>query len=174
MIDIRPLTADDAEAYWSIRLRALREEPAAFLSSYEENAARPVSEIAEWLRETATRPDNWVLGAFDGALLCGIVGFYRDTHSKARHKGNIWGMYVAPEARGRGVGRQLLTGALDRARQMEGIDQVHLCVMTTQDAARALYRAVGFVTWGCEPRAMRIDGRDYDDEHMLLDLRPAG
>jgi len=44
------------------------------------------------------------VGSFKDGLLIGMIGFVREQRNKLRHKGNIWGMYVVPEARGEGIG----------------------------------------------------------------------
>ncbi|MGI8855036.1 MAG: GNAT family N-acetyltransferase, partial [Thermomicrobiales bacterium] len=89
---IRPITEADVEAYRAIRLRALMEEPEAFGASPEEFARRSLADVAARLRPT---DDAFVLGAWAPELV-GTVGFFRQSGQKARHKGMIWGMYVAP------------------------------------------------------------------------------
>jgi len=37
--------------------------------------------------------------------------------------------------------------------------------------AKALYLGLGFVLYGTEPRAIRIDGRDYDEDHLVMVFR---
>jgi RimJ/RimL family protein N-acetyltransferase len=49
--------------------------------------------------------------------------------------------------------------------------QVRLCVNAENVAAKRLYAAIGFSTFGVEPRAMRVGGEFYDEEHMVLELR---
>ena len=84
---------------------------------------------------------------------------------KAAHRGNIWGVYVQPAARGRGVSRALLTEILSHARTQ--VKQVHLSVVTDNVAALALYERLGFTTYGTEPRSLFVDGR-YLDEHLMV------
>jgi ribosomal protein S18 acetylase RimI-like enzyme len=168
-VEIRPLTEADAAAWWTLRLRMLREEPGAFGSSYEEAIARTPEEVAARHRQTVTDPDAFLLGAW-GATLAGAVGFRRDSGLKVRHKGMIWGMYVAPEARGLGLGRRLLDAAVDRARGMEGVEQVSLEVTVGNSAARALYRSCGFTVYGVEPRALKLGDVYLDEELMTLRL----
>jgi hypothetical protein len=43
-------------------------------------------------------------------------------------------------------------------------------VSITQDAARQLYRTLGFRVFGVEPRGLGIGGEFVDEEHMILDL----
>jgi len=50
------------------------------------------------------------------------------------------------------------------------VTQLNLGVSETTPGARALYEAVGFVVWGTEPRAMRVEGRYYDEIFMALAL----
>ncbi|HEX8032964.1 MAG TPA: GNAT family N-acetyltransferase [Ktedonobacterales bacterium] len=165
---IRTLEERDAERYHRLRLRALREEPEAFGSSYEEQAELPLAWFVERIRETETR---FTLGAFDGETLVGSVMFTRETGVKERHRGIVTGMYVAPEARGHGAGRALLAAAIERGRALAGVEQIHLAVTTRNLAARALYVSVGFVVYGTEPHALKLGDEYLDEELMVLWLR---
>jgi ribosomal protein S18 acetylase RimI-like enzyme len=80
-------------------------------------------------------------------------------------------MYVAPEFRGYGVGRALMLGIIERAYQIDGLEHLWLGVMRTQIAAQRLYASLGFVTWGIEPKAMRVNDQFLDEEFMTLKLR---
>jgi RimJ/RimL family protein N-acetyltransferase len=167
-MDIRVLTEADVALYRPLRLRALREEPESFGSSYEESVQRPLEEMARRLRpDPAT--GSVTLGAFDPGLV-GMVGLLRDSGRKMQHKAMIWGMYTVPEVRGRGVGRALLGAILAHARTVPGLEQVYLTVVTTQPIARALYESFGFVPYGVEPRALKLDDRYLDEVLMVLRL----
>jgi RimJ/RimL family protein N-acetyltransferase len=166
-VEIRRLTEADAPAAWPLRLRALREDPEAFGSAYEEVKDRPLEVAAHQL---AASDDVFTLGAFEGDTLVGTVTFVREADQKTRHKGLIVGMYTAPEARGRGIGRALLMEAIARCRALPGLVQLELAVVTENAAARALYRSVGFEPYGCEPRALRVGGRYLDEDLMVLRL----
>ena len=165
---IRTLTEADARIYQSLRLRALREDPEAFGSSYEQTAQHPIEWFAERIQ---ARPDSrFVLGAFEQKQLIGTVGVHRIDGEKFNHKGEIWGMYVAPEFRQQRIGRALMTEAIRQARSMRGLEQLSLGVMQTQATARALYVSLDFVPWGLEPQAIRVNERYIDEEYMTLKL----
>jgi ribosomal protein S18 acetylase RimI-like enzyme len=72
-----------------------------------------------------------------GFIFC-VLG---DVGRKTAH---ITDLYVAPEARGRGVGTALLAAIIEPAREA-GFDHVSLEVLTRNNEARRLYNRLGFV-----------------------------
>lgn len=168
-MEIRKVTGEEALEVHALRLRGLQESPQAFGATYEEDAA--LSE--EVVRNRFSSSDyEFCLGAFDadGAIV-GMVSFVRPRRVKWRHSGAIYGMYVAPEVRGRGVGKALMIRLIEEAKTIPGLERLALDVVPSQVAARALYRSLGFVTWGCDPDALKDDDRYYDVEHLALKLR---
>ena len=166
---IRTLLPSEAAAFWSLRLRALREHPDCFASSPEEEENVPLDVVRARL-DSQSPSTNLVLGAFVGDRLVGMTGLRRDTFRKAAHKARLWGMYVAPEHQSRGIGRRLLEAAIDASRKMGGVEQLHLEVMVDNGPARALYLALGFQSYGVEKRALRIGDTYVDEELMFLSL----
>lgn len=163
---IRLLLTDDVDDYWQLRLRALREEPEAFGTAYEESVLTPIEDIAERL---IVSDDSFVLGAYEPDL-AGLVGYYRETGIKRRHKGNVFGMYVIPEARGQGTAHALMSALIDRASKIDGLEQLILSVVASNESAARLYRSLGFKSYGVEPRALRSNSNFLDEELMMLSL----
>jgi ribosomal protein S18 acetylase RimI-like enzyme len=165
-MELRLLTADDAEAFWHLRLEALRNDPASFADSAEEHQHTSVETAGN--RLAAGDPArNFVVGSFGDGRLVGTAGFYRYHHLKERHKGHIWGVYVRPESRGKGVAKAMMQEIIRRARQMEGIEQI-LLVASAHLPARRLYEALGFQSYGLEPRSLKIGAEYVDDVLMVL------
>jgi ribosomal protein S18 acetylase RimI-like enzyme len=152
-------------------LRALQEHPEAFLSSYEEEHAAPEVD-RERLAACEGRNDRFVLCAFDGEDPVGMAGGLRVAahHAKGRHRALIWGVYVAPEARGQGLGKRLMEEAVGILREADGIAVIQLGVGTYNTHARAVYASVGFETYGIEKRSIRLGDRWIDEELMALYL----
>lgn len=163
----RRLGPDDAAAVSSIRSEMIVDRPASFLGTPGEDPGTK----DEVNRERLAHPFNCVLGVFDesGALLA-TATMIRDDRVKLRHKGVIVTVYTRPAARRRGYQRVLLAALIDYARATPDMDLVQLSVSATAPNAQALYESLGFVAWGREPRALRVDGHDVDEIHMTLPL----
>ena len=169
-MDVRILTEADAGAFWNIRLRALRDDPESFGSSYEEILERGIAGATQSLRKRDTAPDDVTFGAFEGETLVGIAGFRRGEEVKKRHKGVIWGMYVPREMRGKGIGKALLEAAIAHAKTLPSLEQINLSVVLTSKEAHHLFISLGFETYGLERRALKLHDRYFDQELMTLHL----
>jgi ribosomal protein S18 acetylase RimI-like enzyme len=167
-MELRLLTPDDAEAFWHLRLEALRNDSASFADSAEEHLRTTV----ETARERLSKNDpasNFVVGMFEEGKLTGTAGFYRYTHIKEHHKGHVWGVYVRPESRGKGVASALIKEIIRRARELNGLEQITL-VASANFPAQRLYRALGFESYGIEPHSLKIGEEYVDDVLMVLRL----
>jgi putative hydrolases of HD superfamily len=138
-MEIRWLGAGDEDLYREMRLRALADAPQAFASTLE--------------REQAFTPDVWtsrltndqsgnLLAVVDGTPLGMATGLLEDPATV-----HVLGMWVAPEGRGRGVGRRLIETIADWAREHQA-RHIVLWVTETNEPARALYAKTGFVPTG--------------------------
>ncbi|MFD0690337.1 GNAT family N-acetyltransferase [Actinomadura fibrosa] len=163
---LRRLGEDDAAEYRAFRLRALRDAPGAFTSTFEEEDAKPLAAtVTRLVPSDGTR--TVVLGAFDPVRgLIGSAGLRAPSRLQERHKGTLFGMAVAPHAAGRGVGRALVERILETAAEA-GLVQVDLTVSEGNVPAERLYRACGFEVWGREPRALLVGGRPVAKLHMV-------
>jgi ribosomal protein S18 acetylase RimI-like enzyme len=167
-MEIRFLTADGAAEWSRLRLEALERDPAAFSSSIEEHQALPIEAVKQRL---SANPHSFVAGSFEAGRLFGMAGFRRGTGPKTRHKGRVWGVYVTRSKRGQGLARGIMKALLERAAAIAGLEQVLLSVTSTQTAALALYRSLGFDSFGTEPRALNISGEFIDEHYLVLRLK---
>lgn len=157
-LQIRRLGSSDAALYREIRLEALRKNPEAFGSTFEIESAQPLG----WFEAVVARAD--IFGAFLDDVLVGIAGYAAQEGSKQAHKAQLWGMYVRAAGRNLGLGERLVAAVLDHARGR--VEAVQLTVVSDNAAARRLYDAMGFVEYGYEKRALKQDGRYYDEVLM--------
>lgn len=165
---VRRLTPLDAQAFQGLRLAALRDTPSAFASSYEEEKDFPLATVQGRL---APRADRAAFGAYLDDTRVGMVVLGRADPKKVRHKALIWSMYVAPHARGRGIGRALVREAVSLARSVPEFRQVNVGVNAGNAVAIRLYASLGFRPYALEPAALLVDGELHDELHMLLPLQ---
>jgi ribosomal protein S18 acetylase RimI-like enzyme len=167
MTSIRRLASSDTLALALLRRRALEDAPLAFAASLEDDRALSLDFVAKMLDDTQ---EQAVFGCCDGSDLTGMVGLLRDAKVKRRHKAGIWGMYVLPSTRRKGIARALLQAAIEQARAWR-VEQLHLSVSVAAAEAKRLYESAGFIAWGREPRALAWNGEHVDEDHFVLDLR---
>jgi ribosomal protein S18 acetylase RimI-like enzyme len=170
-IEIRPLTRADGPAFRALRLEGLRLAPEAFSAAYEDELLRSGDEFA---RRIPDAPPSAVIGAFRDGALVATTGLVVPTGIKERHKGLIWGVYVAAAARGQGLARQLLDAVIAHARTVEGLELLQLGVGVDNEPAKAVYGAAGFEVYGIERRALRLGPGHYVDEELRMLALTAG
>ena len=133
MVLVRTTEMADWQALRDIRLQALRDAPYAFSSTYA--------------RESAFGEDDWRRATRDGSFIAfipeacpaGLGGGYL----AAPEVVELIGMFVRPQARGRGVGEALINAVIGWAREKDATS-VHLWVTETNKHARLLYERCGF------------------------------
>ncbi|WP_432158259.1 N-acetyltransferase family protein [Streptomyces sp. bgisy153] len=134
------------------------------------------AEAADWWRERAAglaagRSAVW--GAYDAGRVVGTVGLALPDRPNSRHRAELVKLMVHRDARGRGLGRTLLTTA-ERAAAAAGITLLHLDTETDSPAER-LYVGAGWTRAGVIPDyAAAPDGDLRPTTLYYKRLAPAG
>lgn len=157
---IRLLTPADASLYRAIRLEALAAHPEAFSSTFAREQEKPLA----WFEERLKMSD--VFGAFIDGEIVGVAGFRRQDGPQTMHKADLWGMYVRQSAGRAGVGRRLVDAVIGHA--AKHVEKLQLTVASKNEAALRLYKAAGFVEYGREVKALKQNGRYFDEVLMEL------
>lgn len=143
MVTIRPIDADNEvnrahvrELIWEFLqwLKARLHEEYGITVDIEAMLAQDMAALEEYLP-----PKGALLLAVDGGAPIGIAGLHRI----APHVAEVKRMYVRKAFRGRAVGRRLLDGLLEEAKQ-KGYKAVRLDSAHFMKAARSLYKSAGF------------------------------
>jgi GNAT superfamily N-acetyltransferase len=122
----------------AFRLRALSETPDAFSSTLDHELSMP----DERWRDRLAASDSATFMAASGGLDIGIaVGAPYDDAA------GLYAMWVAPEARGKGVGDALVSAVIRWAKE-EGFERVLLDVGDLNEHAINLYKRNGFEPTG--------------------------
>jgi len=151
---VRLATAADAVAVAEIYNQGIEERGATF-----ETEPRTAAELARRIAESPER--HPVLVAEAGATVLGwaSVGPYRDR--RCYDGVGEFSVYIHRGARGRGVGRLLLTQLIDEARR-RGYWKLLSRVFPFNTASLALCRALGFREVGTYEKHGRLEGRWLD------------
>jgi GNAT superfamily N-acetyltransferase len=146
-VDIRRLGSGDGALLRDVRLRALDEAPYAFSSWYAREAALGAGFWAARVAESETATTGAIFVALDAGRGVGMAGGFFPEDSPA--DAMLWGMWVEPSARQRGVGRELLRAVADWARDA-GAERLRLALAQDEASrpAAALYRTLGFAETG--------------------------
>lgn len=143
MIVLRVLTVDDWARWKDLRLAALADAPEVFHSR-----------LADWVGATEQQwrgrldnPGRYLTADLDRRP----AGMVCATPPDATGVSDLLSLWVAPGARGHGVGDALVGAVVDWAGE-QGAQRVALHVVEGNEAASRLYRRNGFVDHGRVPR----------------------
>jgi ribosomal protein S18 acetylase RimI-like enzyme len=153
LIEIRRLPTDRWKDFRKLRLRALKSDPSAYGSSYEEEVTLKEDEWKRRIKST--------LFAMSGDEPIGMIVCWFNEGLKTRHTAEIYGFYVSPEHRGKGTGTKLFERAIALIRRNRGIIKVSLAVNPEQRIALRIYRKEGFVVTGRTEKELKVGRRFY-------------
>ena len=158
------LTTEQPHNYKKFFLQGLRDHQDCFRTSASD-------EMRVYFPTDGT-PESFTLAAVsDQDELLGVVSFERESTGKMKHKALLFRMYVTAQFAGRGLGQALMEATLARARQLAGLEQIHLTVIASNLRAKRLYERFGFEVFSHEKNAIKNpDGTYFHEEQMVLFL----
>ncbi|HVC56727.1 MAG TPA: GNAT family N-acetyltransferase [Stellaceae bacterium] len=116
-----------------------------------------------------------VVGRLDG-VIAGSAQLSRAPRNNEAQAfaGTLAGAFVAPWARGRGIGRRIVMDIERLAREL-GLVVLNLDLRDTQEAAIGLYEGLGYRRWGTHPCYAQVEGRIVAGYYYFkrLDVPPA-
>ena len=163
---VRNGTEGDAQGVWDNFV--LTHGETEFLSTYPEEVTFTLEQEKAYLkqREESER-DAALLAEVDGKIVgtAGVDGIHRA--EKSRHRASF-GISITKAWWGIGIGRALTEACIECAREA-GYLQLELEVVADNRRATALYRSVGFVEYGRNPKAFRSRHSGWQ-ENVLMRL----
>jgi ribosomal protein S18 acetylase RimI-like enzyme len=158
MIAITRITPGNVSTFKDVRLRALRDTPSAFGSTY---ARESELSDAEWTRRAIRWNGERGIGflAIDDAIGCGIVGSMLDENDATR--ATLVSMWTTPTHRRRGIARRLVDEVVAWARAHD-VTAIRLMVTSSNAPAVSFYEQLGFACTG------RIE--PYPNDASLVEL----
>jgi ribosomal protein S18 acetylase RimI-like enzyme len=164
-ISIRRFSPAEWPLYKALRLRSLDESPDAFGSTLDLESWRSDAAWADRLQKAVSSGRDCALIAKVDGTPSGLVWAKADdTDSRTV---NLFQLWVAPEARGCGVGDALLQAAIYWARDY-GVGFAKLGAACGDTAATRLYQRAGFVE--CGVREPLREGSSVLIQNMVIAL----
>ena len=161
-MEVRPATAEDATGIAEAHIRSWQ---AAYVDILDPAFLQSLSverRSAQW-REILEKQESRTLVARDQSGIAGFVSFghWRDEETAQDH-GEVWALYARPETWGQGIGRGLLTAALDELRA-SGRSTVSLWVLSANARAVRFYRSGGFKPVEGSAKTFELGGRAVEE-----------
>ena len=144
MILLEPITPQNVFVFKEVRLRALRDTPTAFGSTYAREAQLT---DAEWIERAIRWNGEKGIGflAMDDGVACGIAGSFLDENDSTRAQ--LISMWTSPTHRRNGVGR-LLVDEVAAWAHLRGARTLLLTVTSVNEPAMRFYERLGFTRTG--------------------------
>lgn len=140
-MQVREARSDEWQVYRSLRLRALEESPDSFRVLYEERVDVLDEEWANGYQKTVQADDLVIFFAELDEPVGMTMARVED------HELQIFGMWVEPDARDRGLGRALIEAAFIWGK-VRGASSARLAVTVGNDTGEHLYARAGFEPTG--------------------------
>ena len=164
-VTVVPISERHAQSFHACLDAVAREE--RYLAQV---AALPLPQVQAFVRESvASGAAQFV--AVEGERVIGWCDIFPGWAHALRHRGSL-GMGLLPAFRGRGIGKELLSACLQKARA-NGITRVELEARADNAQALRLYERMGFVPEAVKRKGMRFHGEYFDCVQMSLLLEDA-
>ncbi len=169
---VRKANPSDLKGLIQLRLKLHKNYPDSWLQTYEEVALRPSSYWDSWFSRYMYDPRNILFVAVNPeGLVVGMVAGLRSEFQRARHVATVIGLGVVPEAKGKGVGKELMKRLIEWAQGEPEVCRLDLEVFSDVPAVE-FYKKMGFKIEGTREKfAKRSDGRFQAAHDMVLFIK---
>ncbi|MBO4213035.1 MAG: GNAT family N-acetyltransferase [Clostridia bacterium] len=166
---LRTATADDTEAMLDVFIKT--HEETDFLASYADENSRDIEKERKFLDGLYNSENEVEILAFIDGKAVGTAGINAVGRKfKTRHRAEF-GVCVLKDFWGLGIGRALTDACVECAKKA-GYAQLELDVVAENAPAIALYKSVGFVEYGRNPRGFNSRLTGWQElVYMRLELK---
>jgi RimJ/RimL family protein N-acetyltransferase len=147
----------------AVRLKALESDPGVFASTLREESAMTEIDWKEWLKSD----DIAIFLIYDDATLVGMTGIVVDRNDPDKKKAILWGSWLEPSARGKGLSQILYQARLEWAREHPTIEDMIVSHRASNLFSRRANQRHGFVFTHAADR-MWPDGTNEEELFYVL------
>jgi RimJ/RimL family protein N-acetyltransferase len=138
---IRKLEESDWRVYSEVRLRALKTDPHVFGSNHDRESKFTEQEWRSLLENSSSA----VFVVFGGEQPVGMTGVAVDRDDPSRKTAILWGSWLEPEVRGRGLSKLLYEARIDWAKNQPGVERMIVSHRESNVASKFANQKFGFV-----------------------------
>lgn len=141
-----------------------------YLLSYPDENSFDAQQEAEFLKEKTESPNEIEIVAVVDGVVAGTAGIEAvGAKYKLKHRAEL-GIAILKEYWGLGIGKALMETCIECAKDA-GYTQLELNVVAENERAVSLYKKMGFVEYGRNPRGFNSRVSGYQEVvYMLLEL----
>ena len=140
-MEVRRIQKGQGALLRDVRLKALAESPLAFGAKLSDEETIPLNEFEIKADLQATSETSTTFLAFDKTTVVGQIGAFIDHTNNAF----ICAMWVSPNNRKQGIGKNLITSAVAWLNQLDN-NKVYAWVADDNATAKSFYKSIGFIS----------------------------
>lgn len=157
---IREAQKADAEQFISFLLDNLNTSP--YIPLYPDELTKSVEEEMEWIESYSKKENSIFLLAEHNGKVIGNIDLAAHTRQMLSHTAVI-GMSVSEKFRNKGLGTLLMETAISWAEENPTLEILSLQVFGENHGGIALYKKMGFVETGRQPKFFKTRSGKYFD-----------
>lgn len=162
---IRQLTENDWREFSEVRLTALKTDPHVFGSNYAKESKMTE---ADWRGRLASK-DNAIFLIYDDDSPVGMTGVSIDWNDPTKRSALLWGSWLAPEARGRGLSELMYQTRIEWAKRQPTIEKIIVSHRASNLSSKFANQKHGFV-FTHKTERLWTDGASDDEIFYELNL----
>jgi putative acetyltransferase len=166
IVTLRSPHIDDAQNLIDAMVEVAATSPHIIMSGADFQA-KTVQDEQAWIQKYNDSPRGFTILAEHEGKIVGVLDFMGGQRNKTQHRGAL-GISLHSDLRGEGLGQLLFKKLLAEVKNIEGLTQVELSVMSENHTAYHLYKKVGFNEFGRRPNAYRMADGTFNDEIMMI------
>jgi RimJ/RimL family protein N-acetyltransferase len=141
MIAIRQFEERDWPLLKQIRLKALKSDPGVFGSNFAKESGMSDDEWRGWL----TNLDAVSFGIFDDDKIIGMTGIAIHRDDPTRKTAILWGSWLEPAYRGRGISEQMYKVRIEWAKKHPICEKIIVSHRASNTASERANQRQGFI-----------------------------
>jgi len=161
------LTEDDWFEFSQIRLKALQTDPEVFGSNYEKESQMIE---AEW-RSRLQANDNAIFLIYENETPIGMTCVSVDRDDATRKTALLWGSWLAPHARGKGLSKPMYQTRINWAREQPTVEKIIVSHRASNLASKYANQKHGFIATHKKEKVW-TDGGVEDEIFYELEIEP--